>query len=61
MVKGTATSAQELSEILTNTTFGQALGEASEVSYVGVPNAAVIMGQTDGNYYGEMWLPVGRN
>jgi hypothetical protein len=34
--------------------------EVTDVSYVGGPNAAVVMGQQDGLVYGEMWIPVVR-
>ncbi|WP_306807580.1 hypothetical protein [Cytobacillus gottheilii] len=34
--------------------------EVTDVSYVGGPNAAVVMEQKDGLVYGEMWIPVVR-
>lgn len=61
IVKGEAAADQELSEKLTGIAFGEVLMEVTYVSYVGGPNAAVIMGQKDGLVYGEMWIPVVRN
>jgi predicted transcriptional regulator YdeE len=60
VVKGEAGSSEELSNLLTGIAFGQALPEASEVAYVGGPNAAVEMGQRNGLVFGEMWIPVVR-
>lgn len=60
VVKGEAKTAQELSDTLTGIAFGQALPAAEEVAYVGGPNAAVEMGQRDGLFFGEMWIPVVR-
>ncbi|MEL3961239.1 GyrI-like domain-containing protein [Lysinibacillus endophyticus] len=61
VVKGEANSDEELANVLTGMAFGQVLGQVTEVSYVGGPNTAVIMGQKDGKVYGEMWIPVVRN
>ncbi|MCD7034131.1 GyrI-like domain-containing protein [Metabacillus sp. GX 13764] len=58
VVKGEAATDEELSNTLTGIAFGQALPEASNVAYVGGPNAAVVMGERDGSVYGEMWIPV---
>lgn len=60
VVKGEGKTFEELSNTLTGTTFGQALAEASEVEYIGGPNTVVVMGQKDGLYFGEMWVPVVR-
>ncbi|WP_342506444.1 GyrI-like domain-containing protein [Sporosarcina sp. FSL K6-2383] len=61
VVKGEANTDEELSNKLTGIAFGQVLMEVTDVSYVGGPNAAVVMGQEDGKVYGEMWIPVVRN
>lgn len=61
VVKGEAATAEELSNTLTAITFGQVLAEVKDFSYVGGPNASVEMGQKDGVYFGEMWIPVVRN
>ena len=61
IVKGEAKTEEELSNKLTGIAFGEVLMEVTEVSYVGGPNAAVLMGQKDGMVYGEMWIPVVRN
>ena len=61
VVKGEANTEEELSNKLTGIAFGQVLMEVTDVSYVGGPNAAVVMGQQDGLVYGEMWIPVVRN
>lgn len=60
VVKGEGKTFEELSNTLTGTTFGQALAEASEVEYIGGPHTVVVMGQKDGLYFGEMWVPVVR-
>ena len=60
-MKGEAATAEELSNTLTAITFGQVLAEVKDFSYVGGPNASVEMGQKDGVYFGEMWIPVVRN
>ncbi|MFP7298911.1 GyrI-like domain-containing protein [Neobacillus niacini] len=60
VVKGEAGSSEELSNMLTGTAFGQVLPEATDVAYVGGPNASVEMGQRNGLVYGEMWIPVVR-
>ena|SRR5690625_3081853 len=60
VVKGQANTDQELSNKLTGIAFGEVLMEVTDVSYVGGPNAAVLMGQEDGLVYGEMWIPVVR-
>ncbi|UQZ36910.1 transcriptional regulator [Paenibacillus sp. PK3_47] len=61
VVKGEAQTAGELNNILAGIAFGQALPEATDVAYVGGPNASVEMGKRDGLVYGEMWIPVVRN
>jgi predicted transcriptional regulator YdeE len=60
VVKGEATTDEELSNKLTGMAFGEALPEANDVAYVGGPNTAVVMGERDGRVYGEMWIPVVR-
>lgn len=60
VVKGEGNTVEELSNVVTGIAFGQALPEANNVAYVGGPNAAVVMGQRDGLFYGEMWIPVVR-
>jgi predicted transcriptional regulator YdeE len=60
VVRGEATSDEELSNKLTGIAFGEALPEANHVAYVGGPNTAVLMGQRDGFVFGEMWIPVVR-
>lgn len=60
IVKGEAATSEELSNKLTDMTFGQVLQEANDVAYVGGPNAAVELGQQNGMVYGEMWIPVVR-
>ncbi|WP_088049405.1 GyrI-like domain-containing protein [Virgibacillus dakarensis] len=60
VVKGEGKTAEELSNKVTGTAFGEVLGEANHVAYVGGPNAAVVMGQRNGLVYGEMWVPVVR-
>ncbi|KAB2331400.1 GyrI-like domain-containing protein [Bacillus mesophilum] len=60
VVKGEANTDQELSNLLTGIAFGEVLMEVTDVSYVGGPNAAVVMGQKDGVVFGEMWIPVVR-
>jgi predicted transcriptional regulator YdeE len=60
VVKGEAGSSEELSNMLTGIAFGQALPEATDVAYVGGPNASVEMGQRNGLVFGEMWIPVVR-
>ncbi|MBS4192306.1 effector binding domain-containing protein [Bacillus sp. FJAT-49705] len=60
VVKGEAETAEELSNTVTGIAFGQALQEANDVAYVGGPNAAVVMEQRNGVFYGEMWIPVVR-
>ncbi|ASK64203.1 transcriptional regulator [Virgibacillus phasianinus] len=60
VVKGEGNSAEELSNTLTGTAFGEVLQEVNNVAYVGGPNAAVVMGQQNGLLYGEMWIPVVR-
>ncbi|PAD75299.1 GyrI-like domain-containing protein [Paenibacillus campinasensis] len=60
IVKGEAQTGEELSNKLTGIAFGQALPEAQHIAYVGGPNAAVEMGQHNGVFYGEMWIPVVR-
>jgi predicted transcriptional regulator YdeE len=60
VVKGEAKTAEELGNTLTGIAFGQALMEATNVEYVGGPNATVEMGQRNGLVFGEMWIPVVR-
>ena len=60
VVKGEATTADELSTKLTGIAFGQALPEAKNFAYVGGPNASVEMGERNGLVFGEMWIPVVR-
>ena len=57
-VPGEAASEYELADKLTELAFGDVLYEESEYAYVGGPNAAVIMGETNGSMVGEMWIPV---
>ena len=57
-IPGEAKSQYELVETLTNSAFGDVLHKETEYGYVGGPNAAVIMGETDGTFIGEIWLPV---
>ncbi|MEK3857481.1 GyrI-like domain-containing protein [Cytobacillus sp. FSL H8-0458] len=58
VVKGEASTSEELSNMLTGIAFGQALPEAADYAYVGGPNASVEMGQRNGMVFGEMWIPV---
>ncbi|KAF1301966.1 effector binding domain-containing protein [Enterococcus saccharolyticus] len=58
VVSGEADSSEELQNVLTGMAFGQALVELQDYQYVGGPNAAVEMGQKDGKFFGEMWIPV---
>ncbi|MGA5689581.1 GyrI-like domain-containing protein [Cytobacillus pseudoceanisediminis] len=60
VVKGEAETAEMLSNMLTGMAFGQVLPGATNVAYVGGPNAAVEMGQRNGLVFGEMWIPVVR-
>ncbi|OCA88041.1 transcriptional regulator [Bacillus sp. FJAT-27225] len=60
VVKGEANTAEELSNTLTGIAFGQVLPEVTDYAYVGGPNAAVEMGQRNGQVYGEFWIPVVR-
>ena len=60
VVKGEAHTDEELGNKLTGIAFGEVLMEVTDVSYVGGPNAVVLMGQQDGLVYGEMWIPVVR-
>ncbi|WP_053361191.1 GyrI-like domain-containing protein [Bacillus sp. FJAT-27251] len=60
VVKGEASTADELSNQLTGIAFGQVLPEIKDYAYVGGPNAAVEMGQRNGLVYGEFWIPVVR-
>lgn len=57
-VPGEADSAYALAHQLTQMTFGDVLIEEKKYGYVGGPNTAVIMGEADGTYVGEMWVPV---
>lgn len=58
IVEGQAEEAEALNDYLTNTTFGEVLGEIADYAYVGGPNAAVQMELKDGKYIGQMWIPV---
>lgn len=58
VVKGEGQSADDLNNKLAAVAFGQVLPEATNVAYVGGPNASVEMGQRNGLIYGEMWIPV---
>ncbi|GAA0136169.1 GyrI-like domain-containing protein [Paenibacillus sp. YSY-4.3] len=60
VVKGEGKTADEMSNMLAGVAFGQVLPEVNHVAYVGGPNTTVIMGQRDGQVYGEMWIPVVR-
>ncbi|MCM3127071.1 MULTISPECIES: GyrI-like domain-containing protein [unclassified Paenibacillus] len=60
IVRGEANTPGELSNMLTGIAFGQVLPEANHIAYVGGPNATVEMGEREGVYYGEMWIPVVR-
>ncbi|MGN7356716.1 GyrI-like domain-containing protein [Paenibacillus sp. SAF-054] len=60
VVKGEASTSDELSNQLAGIAFGQALPEAQDIAYVGGPNATVEMGERDGLVFGEMWIPVVR-
>ncbi|WP_062239039.1 GyrI-like domain-containing protein [Fictibacillus sp. FJAT-27399] len=60
VVKGEGKSADDLNNKLAGIAFGQVLPEASNVAYVGGPNASVELGQQDGKIYGEMWIPIVR-
>ncbi len=57
-VPGEASSQFELADQLTEVTFGDVLYQESEYAYVGGPNTAVILGEKDGTFVGEMWIPV---
>lgn len=58
VVKGEATTSDELSNKLTGIAFSQVLPEAENFAYVGGPNATVEMGLRNGLVYGEMWIPI---
>lgn len=58
IVSGEATSPEELRQTLTGMAFGQVLGQMNDYHYVGGPNAVVEMGQKNGKFTGEMWIPV---
>lgn len=60
VVKGEAKTTDELNNMLAGIAFGQVLPEATNVAYVGGPNASVEMGQRNGLVFGEMWIPVVR-
>ena len=57
-VPGEADSAYELADQLTKKSFGDVLVKEEKYAYVGGPNTAVIMGEAEGTYVGEMWIPV---
>lgn len=58
VVKGEASTAEELNNSLAGVAFGQVLPEVKDFAYVGGPNATVEMGERDGKVFGEMWIPV---
>ncbi|MFT4145174.1 MAG: GyrI-like domain-containing protein [Mobilitalea sp.] len=58
VVKGEGTTVEELNSKLTGIAFGQALPDANDFAYVGGPNTTVEMGQQNGLFFGEMWIPV---
>ena len=58
VVEGEASTSEELKNKLPNLAFGQVLNQIADYQYVGGPNAAVEMGQHEGQYFGEMWIPV---
>lgn len=58
VIPAEAHSAYELADKLTKLAFGDVLMEEQEYAYVGGPNAAVILGESEGTYVGEMWIPV---
>lgn len=58
VVEGYAEESEALNDYLTNTTFGEILGQITDYAYVGGPNAVVQMGLRDGKYFGQMWIPV---
>ena len=60
VVKGEGKTSDELNNKLSGLTFGQVLPEAKNFAYVGGPNATVEMGQRNGLFFGEMWVPVVR-
>jgi predicted transcriptional regulator YdeE len=60
VVKGEGKSADDLNNKLAGIAFGQVLPEASNVAYVGGPNASVEIERRNGLIYGEMWIPVVR-
>ncbi|MCH7320461.1 GyrI-like domain-containing protein [Solibacillus sp. MA9] len=60
VVKGDGNTIDELCNKVTGIAFGQALQEANDIAYVGGPNAAVVMEQRNGVFYGEMLIPVVR-
>lgn len=58
VVRGEEATADELNNKLAGVAFGQALPEAQHFAYVGGPNASALMGQRNGLFFGEMWIPV---
>lgn len=58
VIPAEANSAYELADKLTKLAFDEVLMEEQEYAYVGGPNAAVILGDSEGIYVGEMWIPV---
>lgn len=58
VVNAEASDPEELKNTLTGIAFGQALVEIEDYQYVGGPNTTVEMGTRDGQYFGEMWIPV---
>lgn len=61
IVHGQAASPEELRQTLTGLAFGQVLGQITDYSYVGGPNAVVEMTEENGQFSGEMWIPVVKN
>ncbi len=58
VVKGEGATTNELNTTLSGIAFGQALPDAKDFAYVGGPNTTVEMGQQNGLFFGEMWIPV---
>lgn len=58
VVKGEASTAEDLFKELTDLTFGEVLVEEKYYAYVGGPNTAVITEKKDRLLIGEMWIPV---
>ncbi|GFP76495.1 GyrI-like domain-containing protein [Clostridium fungisolvens] len=58
VVKGEATTSDELNNKLAGIAFGQVLPVVNNFAYVGGPNATVEIEKQNGLIYGEMWIPV---